>query len=262
MAEILTYDPSSDPMALSDAEARDADSLAIGEAMEEAQSDLLAGKYRNAEELESAYIELQKKLGGDDSESFEEGEEAEVEEDSEEESFDYSDVQELIDLASTEYDETGTVSQEMLESLASMSSEDLVAAYIEMSSNSPAQDGRELEDGDVASIYNAVGGEAEYQNVMQWAEDALDSNDVEAYNDLVNTGNTAAISLALRGLYSQYTDTMGYEGQTLQGRSAQPRDVFRSTSEVVRAMNDPRYDNDPAYRADIMDKLAVSDVDF
>jgi hypothetical protein len=262
MAEILTYDPSSDPMAVASAEQRDADSLAVGEALEEAHSDLLAGKYRNAEELESAYIELQKKLGGDESNDSDDGEEAEVDEGSEEESVDYSEVQEIIDLASTEYDETGSVSPEMLEALTQMSSEDLVSAYIQMQNNAPEADTREMNDSEVSSIYNAVGGEAEYQNVMQWAETALEASDVEAYNDLVNTGNTAAISLALRGLYSQYTDNMGYEGETLQGRSAQPRDVFRSTSEVVRAMSDPRYENDPAYRADIMDKLAVSDVDF
>jgi hypothetical protein len=32
-------------------------------------------------------------------------------------------------------------------------------------------------------------------------------------------------------------------------------DVFRSQQELVRAMSDPRYDNDPAYRQDIIEKL-------
>ena len=40
-------------------------------------------------------------------------------------------------------------------------------------------------------------------------------------------------------------------------------DVFRSQQEVVAAMGDRRYDNDPAYRRDVMEKLARSpDVNF
>ena len=63
MAEILTYDPSNDPQAIQQAEQRDAETLAIGEQMEADQEQMLAGKYRNAQELEKAYLELQKKLG-------------------------------------------------------------------------------------------------------------------------------------------------------------------------------------------------------
>ena len=39
------------------------DSLRVGEQMQEAQDTRLAGKYENAEQLEKAYIELEKKLG-------------------------------------------------------------------------------------------------------------------------------------------------------------------------------------------------------
>ena len=37
------------------------------------------------------------------------------------------------------------------------------------------------------------------------------------------------------------------------------KDVYRSQAELVRAMSDPRYDNDPAYRQDVMQKLEQSD---
>ena len=39
------------------------ESLAIGEEMEKQQDTLLAGKYKNAEELEKAYKELESKIG-------------------------------------------------------------------------------------------------------------------------------------------------------------------------------------------------------
>ena len=63
MADTITYDPSDDPQALAEAEARDGENLAQGEKMVNEQAELLAGKYKNAEDLEAAYLELQKKMG-------------------------------------------------------------------------------------------------------------------------------------------------------------------------------------------------------
>ena len=49
----------------------------------------------------------------------------------------------------------------------------------------------------------------------------------------------------------------------LQGKpAASSGDIFRSQAELVAAMGDPRYDNDPAYRADIVQKLEQSDLNF
>ena len=39
-------------------------------------------------------------------------------------------------------------------------------------------------------------------------------------------------------------------------------DVFRSQAELVRAMSDSRYDSDPAYRQDVIEKLDRSDLEF
>ena len=63
----LTYDPTpADQPEFSDEEL---DSLKVGEEMEQSEQQLLAGKYKDAEELEKAYIELQKKLGGGEEET-------------------------------------------------------------------------------------------------------------------------------------------------------------------------------------------------
>jgi len=49
----------------------------------------------------------------------------------------------------------------------------------------------------------------------------------------------------------------------LQGKPAgSSGQTFRSQAELVAAMGDPRYDNDPAYRADVVDKLNNSDLNF
>ena len=56
----LTVDGADSPVELN---ADEQESLAIGEEMQQEQDTLLAGKYKSTEDLESAYIELQKKLG-------------------------------------------------------------------------------------------------------------------------------------------------------------------------------------------------------
>ena len=69
MAETLTYDAGTDTVTTEDnlTEAEQ-ESLAVGEEMQAQQEQLLAGKYKNAEDLEKAYVELQKKLGGEGTE--------------------------------------------------------------------------------------------------------------------------------------------------------------------------------------------------
>ena len=49
----------------------------------------------------------------------------------------------------------------------------------------------------------------------------------------------------------------------LTGKAAETKgDVYRSQAQLVKAMSDPRYDNDPAYRADVVEKLNRSDLNF
>ena len=72
-----------------------------------------------------------------------------------------------------------------------------------------------------------------------------------------------AITIAVAGLKSQYEEVNGYEGRMLSGKGApQQVDAFRSQAEVVQAMADPRYDNDPAYRNDVFEKLSRSNIDY
>ena len=82
MAINLTYDPSNDPETMEAEEQRDIESLEVGEKLVEEQEKLLAGKYKDAEELESAYIELQRKLGSNDGENLDDNDSQEDTDDS------------------------------------------------------------------------------------------------------------------------------------------------------------------------------------
>ena len=255
MAETFTYENAPNTEVLTEEEQ---DSLAVGEKMMAEQEGLLAGKYKNAQELEKAYMELQSKLGS--------GEEAEpAEEQEQEQEPEVSPAQALITEASTQYAETGEVSEEMMAQFSEMDSQDLVQAYMAMQANAPqAQETVELSDRQVNNIKNSVGGEEAYGEVMSWAGQNLSQDQIDAFDNIIATGNEHTIQMMVNGLKAQYDTDNGYEGRMLSGKSADSGkgDVFRSQQEVVEAIADPRYDRDSAYRNDVLEKLERSDVTF
>ena len=268
----MTYDAGTDTITTSDnLNADEKDSLIVGEKMEAEQEQLLAGKYKNAEDLEKAYVELQKKLGekGDEtSETTGDTDAVDGEETSEEtkETTEDSPAVSLINEASAEYyANDNKLSPETIEKFSEMSSQDLVNAYLQLQQGQPAQQQTSVDmtDADVNSIKNSVGGEAEYGKLVGWAGENLDKSSIDAFDSIVETGNKEAIKLALSGLKSQYDSANGYEGRMLTGKAPKTSaDVFRSQAEVVAAMSDSRYDDDPAYRQDLIAKLDRSDLKF
>lgn len=244
MAEILSSD-NSVPAEVMESQASDeAESLAIGEKLVAEQEARLAGKYRNTEELEAAYLELQKKLGSQ--------EETNTEQESDEpEEFDWLyEAQESIR-------ESGEVSDRILNQLSEMNGADVFKAMQEA-----LPDSRDLSTQELNTVYSAVGGEEQYGNMINWAKDNFSDAEIDAYDAVIETGNMAQINLALQALYYRYVDSMGQDGELLQGKPAQAQNGFRSQAELIEAMNDPRYDNDPAYREDVLAKLDRSNVQF
>jgi hypothetical protein len=149
-----------------------------------------------------------------------------------------------------------------------MSSQDLVNAYLEVTKSpdwqaQPPAEVSDISDTQINDVKNAAGGEAAYANMVQWAGQNLDEQSIAAFDQIVNTGSIDAIRFAVKGLKSQYDASNGVEGKMIQGKAAPNRgDVFRSQAELVAAMSDTRYDDDPAYRQDVIDKLDRSDLDF
>ena len=190
------------------------ESLAIAEANEGEQQQLLAGKFDSPQSLEQAYLELQKKLG----ESREEEPEAAEPEEQESE---------------------------------------------EQDSDEDESPGGQLTEAQAEQLYKMVGGEKAYDSMMEWAGQNLSKEEIEMYDSVMGDGSANSIYFAVQALSNKYSDAVGSEGQLLTGRgSAESNAVFRSQSELVQAMNDPRYDNDPAYRSDVMAKLENSDLGF
>ena len=258
MTEQLNYNPT-DPNA-PEFSADEQDSLEVAEKLGQQESELYAGKFENAEELENAYLNLQKKLGGDDDEDTSTLDEDEYYDEATSAGI------ELITGASEEYyANEGQLSSETMEEFKNMSSNDLVNAYMAIQENNPdAQGGysADLSDAEMNQVYNSAGGEAEYNRLTSWAADNIPESKLDAFNSIIDRGNATAIQIAVAGLRSEYETQEGYEGRMLTGKAARVSNGFRSQAEVVAAMNDPRYDNDPAYRQDIYDKLERSNLEF
>ena len=262
MTEKLTYDPT--PADAPEFSEEEQDSLRVAEELGQQESELYAGKYQSAEELEEAYLNLQKKLGTSD-EDDDEVEDTTLDEDEYPE--DVIEGVDLIQTASEEYfANDGQLSAETMERFTEMSSSELVEAYMAIRERNPDVDAGtsspDLTDAEMNQVYNSAGGEAEYARLTSWAAQNLSETKLDAFNDMIDRGNATAIQIAVSGLRAEYEAQEGYEGRMLTGKSARTQDGFRSQAEVVQAMSDPRYDRDEAYRQDVYDKLERSDIQF
>ena len=239
------------------------DSLKVGEALAEEQSKKLAGKFEDAEALEKAYIELQSKLGEPKEEKApvkEEKTEAkeEVKETKEEEKPDYSSF--LDDLWNESQNEK--YSDELLDKLNGLKPGDVAQLYLDYRANAK-ETTADLTDDQAKELQNSVGGEKKYTEMLKWASNNFDEAEITRYDKVMESGDADAAYFAVQALAAKYSDGVGVDGKMLTGKPAKSQgDQFRSQAEVVRAMSDPRYDRDPAYRQDVYDKLERSNLQF
>ena len=221
-----------------------------------------AGKFKSAEDLEKAYLELQKKLGQKEEGVEDDSNQEETVEPEQEEEV-QSPVSKRVDFlkeASEEYySNDNELKPETIQKLKEMPSEELIEAYLELQKNNPVAKAQPLSDEAAMEIVSSVGGQDAYNDTLVWAADNLKPTEVAAYDNVVNSGNKDAIFFAVQALNQRYKDSVGFEGQQISGRA--PKNTvkgFRSNAELANAISDPRYRNDPAYRYDIEQKLAAS----
>ena len=269
MAETLTFENQTETTTLDNLNADEQDSLKVGEAMVEAQDELLAGKYKDAQELEKAYVELQKKLGDKGTQdSSEAGNSEDSNEDESEEG--YEDEEEAdVDTSEDGFLDTlweeaqGEYSEETLEKISKMDAVDIADMHLRY--RQQVEDSRipEITEQQVTELKNVAGGEQQYGEMLQWAKDTLNPQEVQMFDTVMERGDPLAAFFAIRSLSYRYLDAQGRDGVMVTGTA--PRgdgSQFNSQAEVVEAMSDPRYDRDPAFRQKIMKKLERSDINF
>tara|TARA_A100001388_G_scaffold160492_1_gene119691 strand:- start:278 stop:1123 length:846 start_codon:yes stop_codon:yes gene_type:complete len=279
MAETISYNTSDDPVAAQAIAEKEAESLKIGEELMAKQEKMLAGKYKSAEELESAYLELQKKLGDSPTQETTEPE-TEYELYSDDGSVNYETANELygnqlgelfksnnIDpfAMSKHFEENnGTLDDSMYEQLSKAGlSKNVVDNYLdgvrnEVGFNADAPE-PVLSQPEVDEIKGLAGGDEGYDALMEWAGKNLTQEDAKNYDDVLATANKSAIKFAVKALMGQYEDSQGRDSKIVTGKQSST-ETYRSMAEVVRDMNKPEYTTDEAFRDDVIRKLAQSNL--
>ena len=254
----LTYNPSE--QAEGELNAEEQEALEVGEKQAEQQGELLAGKFKDAEALEQGYIELQKKLGSPEEKAEETTAEVKEEEVKEEQ-------KEVVDsdFLNKLWDEgvAGEYSKETIQQLESMDSRSVAKMYLEYRANNQQPEPTGLTDDNVKDLKAVVGSDGEYDNMMRWASDSLGEKEIKMYDAVMDKGDPLAAFFAVQALAYRYNDAKGVDGEMLQGKATKSEgDTFKSQAQVVKAMSDPQYDKDPAYRQAIYDKLERSNLQF
>lgn len=280
---ITTFDPSTDQPEQAQLSA-EAEALAQGEKIAEAQEEdrlrkyqqsddenenvsLIAGKFKSQEELLKAYKELESKLGkksqDDDEDASEEPTEATQGESDQAEEVEEQPVSEAVDYMSQlgeEYAKTGTISDEAIERLSQMDQKELIQSYLQYYQKSAAQSQQvQLQAEQINAIKESVGGDAAYGEMMTWAAQNLSPEEINDYNTVTGSGNPVAIRFAVQALQARYQRDEGYEAPLVTGKKADTGlKPYRSQAELARDIANPLYHADPAFRADVEERLARS----
>lgn len=112
-------------------------------------------------------------------------------------------------------------------------------------------------------VYDSIGGQEKYTEMLDWATANLGEGEVQAYNNMVDSEDRTGVLMAVKGLYAQYLQGGGSNSARMiqpDSDSGAAATGFRSVAELTTAMQDPRYAKDPAYRHDIEERLKRSDI--
>jgi hypothetical protein len=214
----------------------------------EQKPEWLPEKFKSAEELAKAYSELEKKFSSNNKGAKQETPKNKSEE-VKAEGF-------TLDKYNQEYVEAGALSDNSYAELAKLGlDKNLVDGYIEGQ--------KAISDNYQKQIYNEVGSQEQYTQLVDWASKNLSDEEVESFNDVVSNGSIQAMKFAVRGLMA----TAGMKQSSVKQQDLFQGDsdfisvdAFQSIAQVTQAMNDPRYEKDPAYRKEVTDKIARSSV--
>lgn len=226
-----------------------------GEEQEVERPEWLPEKFKSPEDMAQAYSELEKKMGQGTTEEqaaeTTEDNEGDVQDDESDdnENADYNAV--VVDASKEFFENDGQLSEETYEKLAKAGlPKELVDSYA-----AGQQALLQSEEGEIKSVANG-----QFDAMAEWANDNLEQEEIDAFDDIVTTGTKEQAKFAVKSLYDRYTQANGSSPRLVQGAvtggSTMP---FKSMQELARAQSDPRYKSgDKAYHEEIDRRLSVS----
>jgi len=264
--QTLTYDAGTETVTTEETLTPDEqDSLQVGEQLEAQEESLLAGKYKNAEELEKAHIELQKKLGEKSDTDSKEPETTDEKVEEKEEEKEDSKKESESNILDQLWDEgsNNKINEETIKNISKMHPVEVAKLAMQQRQAESKNATKEFTEQDVQQIHGLVGGQENYNNMMSWAQQNVSEQEVNMYDDVMELGNPLAAYFAVQAMALKYQDSAGKDGQMITGKAPKSTaDVFKSQAEMIKAMEDDRYNDDPAYREEILQKLERSNINF
>ena len=109
------------------------------------------------------------------------------------------------------------------------------------------------------ALLGKVGGEEQFQAMVEWAKANLSKAEIEAYNRAVESNDLTVVENAVLSLAYRYQREVGRDPKLLGGGNASGSG-FQSVAQLIEAMKDPRYEKDPAYRREVEQRLARSNI--
>lgn len=241
---------------------------------------LLAGKYKSPEELERAYKELESKLGQQQSQPERQEAPSEIyTEDTARGLYGEEAVNKLAErgLSMAELMQTADSGGDISEHFDVLAEtfgvpRQVVENYVSKAGAVPggaeAQPvASELTEADTAELKQMVGGEEKFAELSGWAAKNLTKEALVEYNEVVDSGNKAAIKWALRALQGKYkAPDAVVEPKLYGGGNAPSPQVFESQQQLMDAMNKRNdrgqvlYEVDEAYRNKVVEILSRSPI--
>ena len=210
---------------------------------EDTRPEWLPEKFKSAEDLAKAYSELEKKQSTPEPTQPQEPEDK---------TYENETTPNAMDKFYNEYAQEGALSEKSYNELEGMGlSKDLVDGYIagQMA----------IADNDVSTVHNLVGGKDNYSKVIEFASQNLSEAEKDAFNSTLDTGSIEQVKFAVQAIASRAGINAEQPQQMINGDSVETSsDVFESVAQVTEAMNDKRYESDPAYRKKVAEKIARS----
>lgn len=200
--------------------------------VEQQRPEWLPEKFKTPEDLAKSYGELEKKMGSREPTPEMDG---------------------LITSAEQEFlENSGELSEATIENFEKMG---IPRSFVEQ-----VRDMRVREaEANRQSIVNEFGGDEMVSQMQAWAGQSYDETMIERLNDMLNSNDVTTVKMAMNQIRTDFASATGAQEprQTVSGRGQAQPDGFRSTAEMVSAMQDPRYRRDPAFREEVERKVAA-----
>jgi hypothetical protein len=254
--EVNNAAPEGHDQAMMDAvDQKEAELANIGNDAPTGEGEKILGKFDSQEDLVKAYQELERKMSQQSQEPTEQksNDKVDVSEISEDQANDLVEKAGLdMDTMADHYYENGSLSDEHY---AALEEAGIPREYVDQYIAGVQAEAEQIRD----QIFDEVGGEEQFAAMSEWAAANLSEQELNAYNEAVESGDMSVVRSAVMSLAFRYQRDAGRDPNLVGGNNGGLAG-FESLAQLTAAMKDPRYTSDPAYRREVEQKLARSNI--